>query len=275
MVERIELDKYRSGQLAYHNQNFLDSDDARPVRLLSEFLEPKTRLESYGIKDSIVFFGSARIHEKKIAVKEYEKIKKRKDASKKEIKLAKKKIELSKYYDDAVLLSKKLTEWSLTVDHQKRFIITTGGGPGIMEAANRGAHEAGGVTLGFNITLPHEQFANPYILKNHTFQFHYFFMRKFWFSILAKAMIIFPGGFGTLDEFFTLLTLSQTNIVKRDILFILHDEKHWKKLINFDMLIEDGLIEEDDMKFIKFTNSVDEAYEITKNFLIDNYVNNN
>ncbi len=273
MVEKINTDLYEINNLSYHNYEFLESDDARPIRILSEYIEPKTRLERTGVTDAIVIFGSARILSEENAKKQLEKIKKNPKSTNKEIKEAKKKLSLSKYYEDAREISYKLTQWTTTINHHRRFVITTGGGPGIMEAANRGAHEAGGVTLGFNIKLPHEQFINPYVLKNHAYEFHYFFMRKFWFSKLAKVMIIFPGGLGTLDEFFSLLTLTQTGIVKKEILFIIYDENHWKKLINFKQLVDDNLISTNDMNLIKFCSTIDETYITAKNYIEQKYLN--
>lgn len=261
-----------SQDLAYHKMNFLDSDNARTVRILSEYLEPKTRINELNIEDTIVFFGSARIKPKEEALKEYEEIRKDKLSTKKEIKHAKKIVEMSKYYEEATDLSYKIANWAKDINHKRRFVIVTGGGQGIMEAANKGANKAGEVTLGLNITLPHEQHVNPYVDIGHAFQFHYFFMRKFWFSILAKALIIFPGGFGTMDELFELLTLSQTKTVTRDIKIIMYDKKHWEKIINFDALVEEGMVSEQELSAIDFCSTTDEVYEKLTTFLEEKYI---
>ena len=188
---------------AYLNADFLHSREARPVRLLSEYLEPESRFEEHHVSDTIVFFGSARVRprdEAETALKDAE-------AAGGDVEAARHDLEMSRYYEDARELAKRLTHWSKDLeDHRRRFLICTGGGPGIMEAANRGASEAKGLNMGLNISLPHEQHENPYVTRQLLFEFHYFFMRKFWFVYLAKAIIAFPGGMGTLDEFFEIIT---------------------------------------------------------------------
>ncbi|MBS3999315.1 MAG: TIGR00730 family Rossman fold protein [Desulfobulbaceae bacterium] len=175
---------------------------------------------------------------------------------------------MSKYYEDAVQLSKKLTKWSMGLGlNENRFIVCTGGGPGIMEAANKGAKQAGGYSVGLNISIPFEQFVNRYVTQELSFEFHYFFMRKFWFAYLSKALIVFPGGFGTMDELFEILTLIQTEKIKKKLLIIAYDEKYWKTLINFDALVENGMISKNEMNLFQFCSSIDQAFNlITKHF---------
>jgi uncharacterized protein (TIGR00730 family) len=250
---------------AYRNIDFLTSKDARSIRILSEFLEPKSRFNKLNIVDTVVFFGSARLksaRESKTMLRDFVKNTKKesKDYAKKIAKLENL-VKMSKYYEDAVLLSEKLTKWSMGLTtNKKRFIICSGGGPGIMEAANKGAKIAGGESIGLNISIPYEQFVNKYVKKELAFEFHYFFMRKFWFAYLAKALIVFPGGFGTVDEFMEILTLVQTGKIKKDMKVIVYDENYWKKMINFEAFIEHGMIEEKDLKLFDFCNSVDEAF---------------
>jgi uncharacterized protein (TIGR00730 family) len=254
--------KYSKPVKAYKNIEFLNSSDARTVRILSEYYEPQSRFAKNEILDTIVFFGSARITSRKEALKLVQKAKKEKSGSdKKNFEKAVKILEMSKYYEDAVELSKKLTEWSMSLDENgKRFIICTGGGPGIMEAANKGAYLAGGHSVGLNISIPFEQYVNKYVDPKMAFEFHYFFMRKLWFVYLAKALIVFPGGFGTLDELMEVLTLVQTKKVTKKLKIIIYDEAYWKEVINFDALIEHGTISKEDMKMFEFSNSVDDAF---------------
>lgn len=259
-------------QKAYENLEFINSADARILRILAEFLEPQSKFRKMDILDTIVFFGSARIKSKKEATKEYNKVKETDPKSVSnfaaQLRKAQHDITMSKYYEDAVDLSKKLTEWSLALPtEQKRFIICTGGGPGIMEAANKGAKLAGGVSIGLNISIPFEQFVNRYVPKELSFEFHYFFMRKFWFAYLAKALIVFPGGFGTLDEFTEIMTLVQTGKIKKNLLIVVYDEKFWKSIINFDSLVEHEVISKADLNLFSFCSNIDDAFNlITKHF---------
>lgn len=257
---------------AYKNQDFLNSSDGRTLRILSEFLEPNARFRKHHVIDTIVMFGSARFKSKKDALKEYNDIKKLNPAEvpnfAKKLRHAQVMIEMSKYYEDTVELSRLLTEWSLNLpSEEKRFIICSGGGPGIMEAANKGAKLAGGISIGLNISLPFEQYVNKYVTPELMFEFHYFFMRKLWFTYLAKSLIVFPGGFGTMDEMMEVLTLVQTGKIKKQMKIIVYDEKYWKKIINFDALIEYGTISPEDMKLFSFCNTPQEAFrQITQYF---------
>ncbi len=257
---------------AYNNSEFMNSAGARELRILSEFIEPKLRFSKNKIIDTIVFFGSARIKSEKEAKAKLRELKKSDNKTsrkyKNELEKAEKMLVMSHYYEDAVELSKRLTEWSMKLSkEEKRFIVCSGGGPGIMEAANKGAKLAGGDSIGLNISIPFEQFGNKYLKPESTFEFHYFFMRKFWFVYLAKALIVFPGGFGTLDEFMEVLTLMQTKKIKKDMKVIIYDEKFWKQIINFDKLIEFGTVSKSDMKLFDFCSTVDEAYnKVTAHF---------
>ncbi len=232
--------------LAFQNNNFLLSEEARPIRILSEYLYPLQKFKEYGITDTIIFFGSARIP----APEDKEKYKNSKI------------YDMIQYYEDAKELAKKITIWSKNIaeKYKRRFIICSGGGPGIMEASNRGAHEAQGISIGLNIELPKEQIPNPYSTRELTFDFHYFFTRKFWFLYFARSLIAFPGGYGTLDELFETLTLQQTKNIKNTIPVFLYGKDFWKKLINFDFLVEYELISLEDVHLFKIVDSVEEAY---------------
>ncbi|MCX7797686.1 MAG: TIGR00730 family Rossman fold protein [Melioribacter sp.] len=254
---------------AYNNIDFLNSAEARTIRILSEYYEPKSRFEKNKIIDTIVFFGSSRIISRSEALKLVNQTKDGKSpAAKKKFEKAVKLLEMSKYYEDAVELSRRLTEWAMKLDgNGNRFIICTGGGPGIMEAANKGAYLAGGRSIGLNISIPYEQYVNKYVDPDLAFEFHYFFMRKLWFVYLAKALIVFPGGFGTMDELMEVLTLVQTKKVVKKMKIIVYDEAYWREIINFDALIEHGTISKEDMKLFDFCNSIEEAFEkITEHF---------
>ncbi|MEI7812978.1 MAG: LOG family protein [Ignavibacteria bacterium] len=257
---------------AYKNQEFLNSPEGRSIRILSEFLEPKTRFEKNKIYDTIVIFGSARFKSKAEAADAYNLVKELDPETTPDfpsrLKQAKSALNMSKYYEDAVELSRMLTEWSLNLPaDQNRFIICSGGGPGIMEASNKGAQIAGGMSAGLNISLPFEQFINEYVTPGLKFEFHYFFMRKFWFMYLAKGLIVFPGGFGTMDEFFETLTLLQTGKIQNYMKVIVYDEKYWRRIINFDALIEEGVINDKDMDLFRFCDTPLEAFkEITAHF---------
>ena len=242
---------------AYKNLDFLMSRAGRPLRILSEFVEPEDRFERYDISDTIVFFGSARIRSREVAEQALASARKHGgDVARAEVTLS-----MSRYYEEARELSFRLTEWSKGLKGDaKRFVICTGGGPGIMEAANRGAHEAKGHNVGLNISLPFEQHENPYISRELTFDFHYFFMRKFWFSYLAKAMVVFPGGYGTLDEFFELMTLVSTRKMGKPVPVVLYGTEYWDEIFNLDAMVKFGTISPSDLELFHRTDSVDDAF---------------
>jgi hypothetical protein len=243
---------------AYQNSGFLESTSARALRILSEYIEPETRFEELEVKDTIVVFGSARIRSREQALEELAEAERTGEG----VDAAKKRLEFSKYYEAARELSKRLTTWSKGLEGTaRRFVICSGGGPGIMEAANRGASEARGENIGLNISLPFEQNDNPYITRRLSFMFHYFFMRKFWFMYLAKAFIVMPGGFGTLDEFLEVVTLVQTLKIKKKIALVLFGKSYWEEILNFGPMVEWGTISPGDLDLFFKTDSVDEAYE--------------
>ncbi len=259
---------------AYKNLEFLNSSNARTVRMLAEYYEPKSRLEKNNIQDTIVFFGSARLKSRKESLeilREKQALFVKKKAKSSVVKQAEKQLEMSRYYEEADELAKKLTVWSRNLPTDKRrFTICSGGGPGIMEAANKGAKKGGGPSIGFNISIPFEQYVNPYVDPENTFEFHYFFMRKFWFAYLAKALVVFPGGFGTLDELMEVLTLVQTRKIKKDMKIIIYDEIFWKEIVNFEALIDHGVISKGDMKLFTFCNNVEQAYNEITGYLTKN-----
>ena len=257
---------------AYENEAFLNSTDARPLRILAEYIEPETRLREMHIRDTIVVFGSARIRSHEVATKELAEAKEAGDA--KEIEAAEKRLYISKYYEATRELSRRLTEWSKKLEGtSRRFVICSGGGPGIMEAANRGASEAKGENIGLNISLPFEQNDNPYITRRLSLEFHYFFMRKFWFSYLAKAVVTMPGGFGTLDELLEIATLIQTEKIKKPMALVLFGKSYWEKILHFEPMIEFGTSSPTDPDLFFMTDSVDDAYEYITTWLTENVLN--
>jgi uncharacterized protein (TIGR00730 family) len=224
--------------VAYLNEKFLNSPDARAIRILSEFLEPLAHFRRESIRDTVVFFGSARIRETG---------------------------PMANYYQDARSLARLLTEWAEQFTNSThRFVVCSGGGPGIMEAANRGASEAGGKTVGLNIGLPFEQFPNTYITPELSFEFHYFFMRKFWFAYLSKALVVFPGGFGTLDEMMEILTLTQTQKLAKKITIVLYGSAYWKEIVNFDALVRHGMISPQDLDLFHYADTPEAAFGLLK-----------
>ena len=253
--------------LAYMDSEFLESDEARPLRILAEYLEPLRRLKQQNIQDTVVFFGSARVHSRADATRALDRLKRRRSDPRSKahlaaIKRSRKAVEWSRYYEDARELAHKLTIWSLSLESPRhRFVVCSGGGPGIMEAANRGAHEGGGKSIGFNIRLPFEQGANRFLTEGLHFEFHYFFMRKFWFAYLAKALVIFPGGFGTLDEMFEILTLAQTQKLSKQLGVFLYGREYWEAIINLKPMEEWGAINPGDLDLLKWVNTPDEAFE--------------
>jgi uncharacterized protein (TIGR00730 family) len=254
---------------AYKNEQFLNSPDARALRILSEYLEPVTRFREFHVRDTIVFFGSARF----ISREDAEEGVRKAEAGEGDLELARRKLDQSKYYEAARELAGRLTTWSKSLEGtERRFVICSGGGPGIMEAANRGASEAKGENVGLNISLPFEQNDNRYITRRLTFEFHYFFMRKFWFSYLAKALVVMPGGFGTFDELLEMLTLIQTGKIRKRLPIVLYGMDYWEKVIDFQTMVDYGTISPEDLNLFHRTDSVDDAYdylvtELTENFL--------
>jgi len=224
--------------LAYQDADFLAGEAGRPLRILSEYLEPLERLRRAGIHDTIVFFGSARLSPQG---------------------------PLGRYYEEARELARLLTQWSKGLsNHLRRYVICSGGGGGIMEAANRGASEAGGRTIGLNISLPHEQRPNPYVTHELCFEFHYFFMRKLWFAHLARALVVFPGGFGTLDELTEILTLAQTRKLEPPIPVLLYGSAYWREIINFDALVRHGMIGAADLQLFQYADEPQAAFDMLR-----------
>jgi uncharacterized protein (TIGR00730 family) len=265
-------------QKAYRNIRFLNSSDARVLRILAEYLEPFQRLRKLRVKDTIVFFGSARALPMEEAQQRLAEARASlahdnvEPFSLAALKSAESQVRLARYYEDARELARRLTEWSMGLNENQRFVICSGGGPGIMEAANRGAAEAGGPTIGMNISLPHEQEPNPWISPGLGFEFHYFFMRKFWFVYLAKTLVVFPGGFGTMDEWFEVLTLLQTKKMQKEVPVLAYGKEYWDEVINFEKFLQWGTIDEEDLKLFAFASTVDEAFdylttELTRRFV--------
>ena len=271
--------------LAYENSDFLNSPDARMLRIMAEYYEPMTRFRRERIQDTVVFFGSARFRALDVASHELELLAntgstmpapadqqparrdevQRGEASKQRVRLAEAAVEMSRYYEDARTLAGLVSQWAMTLPgRRRRYVITSGGGPGIMEAANRGAYEVGARTIGLNIKLPFEQMPNPYITPDLNFEFHYFFMRKFWFAYLAKALVVFPGGFGTMDEMFELLTLAQTEKLAKKITVLIYGSSYWKSVINLDVFAEKGAIARKDLDLFQFADTPQEAFELLK-----------
>lgn len=242
----------------FRDDGFLKDADDRMLRMLSEYLKPLEQFESAGISDTIVMFGSARILSPEAAAEALDKA----AQGDGDPAIAQRDVDNARYYDAARTLSRRLTEWAKSLDGGgKRFVVCSGGGPGIMEAANRGATEAGGPTMGLNITLPFEQKDNPFLEDEYSFRFHYFFMRKFWFVYLAKAVVIFPGGFGTMDELFEVLTLDQTGKLANPLPVVMFGADYWDRVLNLEAMIDAGTIREEDLSSCLKTDSLDEAYD--------------
>ena len=284
-------------QLAYENPSFLNSADGRLIRILAEYTEPLARFRREHIQDTIVFFGSARFNSREEADRALDLLdntgsaklapKEEQPASIPDIaegtasELGRRRavaaVEMARYYEDARRLAHMLTTWAKDLSPSSnpprhRFVITSGGGPGIMEAANRGAHEAGGKTIGLNIRLPFEQHPNPWITPALNFEFHYFFMRKLWFAYLAKALVVFPGGFGTIDEMFEILTLVQTHKLAKNITVVIYGSDYWKKVFDFDWLVETGAISPKDVELFHYADTPEQAFEMLKKGLIENHL---
>jgi uncharacterized protein (TIGR00730 family) len=268
--EKIPESKFRA-PLAYENESFLNSPDGRIFRIMSEYAEPLARFRHEQIQDTVVFFGSARTPSHEDANRHLHQLAPGATAAVR--KQAQSSLEMSHYYEDARRLAFLLSEWSVQIPaRRRRFVVTTGGGPGIMEAANRGAQEAGAKTVGLNIHLPHEQYPNPYITPALNFEFHYFFMRKFWFAYLAKALVIFPGGFGTLDEFFEIITLAQTQKLAKKILVVMYGSKYWNKVLNLQAMVDAGTISPEDIDLYKMVDSPEEGFEYLRDGLTEHHL---
>ena len=264
--------------LAYEHPEFLDSAEARPIRILAEYLEPLRRFKDQKIQDTVVFFGSARVDSRERAERALRTLRARgvhgaDEHYQAELTKTRKAVEWARYYEEARELSRLLTTWSRTLPSEHhRFVVTSGGGPGIMEAANRGAHEAGGKTIGLNIRLPYEQGANPYITEGLHFEFHYFFMRKFWFAYLAKALVIFPGGFGTLDEMFEILTLAQTQKLSKQLGVFIYGREYWEEIINLKPMEEWGAIAEQDLDLLSYADTPSDAFNLLRDHLVAHHL---
>lgn len=279
--------------LAYEDPAFINSPDGRMLRIMAEYMEPLGHFRRERIQDTVVFFGSARFRALNDAARELELLEvpgseeaaplEEQPASAEEIaagetsqlrrERAEAAVEMARYYEDARRLAFLLTQWSMTIRSRRhRFVVTSGGGPGIMEAANRGAYEAGGKSIGLNIQLPFEQEHNAYITPSLSLDFHYFFMRKYWFAYLAKALVVFPGGFGTLDECFELLTLTQTHKLAKQLTIVIYGSTYWKQLVNFDLLVKKGVIAPDDLSLFHFADTPEEAFAILQENLTRDYL---
>lgn len=279
--------------LSYENPAFVNSPDGRILRILAEYVEPLAHFRRERIQDTVVFFGSARFRALDEASRSLELLDasgsvkpapvEEQPATPEELASgdtsqlrrarAEAAVEMARYYEDARKLAYLLTQWSMTLNFRRhRFVVTSGGGPGIMEAANRGASEAGGKTIGLNIRLPFEQSPNPYITPSLSLEFHYFFMRKYWFAYLAKALVVFPGGFGTLDEMFELLTLAQTRKLAKEMTVVIYGSKYWKDVINLNVLVEKGTIAPHDVELFHFADTPEEAFALLKDGLTRNHL---
>jgi len=270
----------KSPGLTYFDQEFLQSPQARQVRMLAEIVAPEQRFEKEGIENTIVFFGSARSvplaesTEKLDALEElFGRLEVVSEENRAELDRARMHVKLSRYYEDAVKLAYKFTEWSNgIVQKERRFVVASGGGPGMMEAANKGAADAGGPSIGLNISLPFEQEPNRFQTSKVSFEFHYFFIRKFWFAYLAKALLVFPGGFGTMDEMFELLTLIQTGKFQKKIPIILYGKEFWNDFFNIDALLKWQVIGEQDLDLFHIVDDVEEAFELVKNAITEEFL---
>jgi len=260
----------------HEDPKFLESTPARPLRILAEYIDPIAKLKAEGVGDTIVMFGSARIDSREDALARLGRLKEAKTGKtaqakakhKVALRSAKSALEMSRYYEEARVLSHKITTWAMSLGPKpRRFVVCSGGGPGIMEAANRGAYEAGGKSIGLSIELPHEQFANPYISPELSFNFHYFFMRKLWFAQIAKALIVFPGGFGTMDELWEMMTLLQTGKLPKDNLILIYGKKYWDEVLNWKAMVRWGTINEAEYKLLQFADNVDDAFEVIRSGL--------
>ncbi len=287
------LEAIERAPLAYENTAFLNSPDGRLMRIMAEYVEPLARFRHERIQDTVVFYGSARFTALDVAHHQLQLLAKPSSmqpappeeqpatepeleqgtASELQRKHAEAAVEMAHYYEDARRLAYMLTEWSRTLKSRRhRFVVTSGGGPGIMEAANRGAYEAGGKTIGLNISLPFEQMPNPYITPSLNFNFHYFFMRKYWFAYLAKALVVFPGGYGTMDEAFEILTLIQTEKLAKKMTVVLYGSSYWNSAVDLDFLVEKGTISPSDRELFQFADTPQQAFNLLRAGLITNHL---
>jgi uncharacterized protein (TIGR00730 family) len=274
MPDGKRLKPLHAPKAPHEDRFFMSSTPARPIRILAEYLHPLAQLKKEGIGDTIVMFGSARIESHEAALGRYTRLKKEKTGHfsaarlkqhRAAIRSAKSLLEMSRYYEEARELSHRLTSWALSLGPRpRRFVVCSGGGPGIMEAANRGAYEAGGKSIGLSIELPHEQFANPYISPELSFNFHYFFMRKLWFAQIAKALIVFPGGFGTMDELWEMMTLSQTGKMPKHTLILIYGRKYWNDVLNLKGMVRWGTINQSEYDLLQYADNVEEAFELIR-----------
>ena len=262
--------KLRHAEVAYKSKAFMESLPARPLRIMAEYFDPLARLREENVGDTIVIFGSARVLPRDVARAQLKQVSRAtrgriSPARQQKIREAHRAVEMSRYYEDARELARRITAWSLTLgDHPRRFMVCSGGGPGIMEAANRGAAEAGGKSIGLGIQLPHEQLPNPYISRELNFNFHYFFMRKLWFAQLAKALIVFPGGFGTMDELWEMLTLLQTGKLAHRNLVLIYGRRFWDDVLDWRALLRWGVINKEEYGLFQFADNVDDAFHQIK-----------
>ncbi len=272
------IDKLKPAPLAYKNEPFLSSPDGRILRILAEYQEPLARFRREQIQDTVVFFGSARFEgaaaaRKNLTAAQKNDSKAPTSQQEKNLKSALAGVEMARYYEDARRLAFPLTQWATQIPaRRRRFVVTTGGGPGIMEAANLGAHEAGGKSIGLNINLPFEQNPNSYITPSLNFEFHYFFMRKFWFAYLAKALVIFPGGFGTIDELFEILTLAQTDKLAKKILVVIYGSEYWHRIMNFQAFVDAGTVSPEDLNLFKFVDTPEDAFTFLRDGLTQHHL---
>jgi uncharacterized protein (TIGR00730 family) len=292
-MDRPIPDTLEQASLAYENADFLNSPDGRMLRIMAEYQEPLARFRREKIQDTVVFFGSARFRALDVANSELELLEntgsaqpapeheqpataeeiERGEASGLQLRLAGAAVEMARYYEDARRLAGMMATWAKGLPGRRhRFVVTSGGGPGIMEAANRGAYEAGCKTIGLNIRLPFEQHPNPYLTPELSFDFHYFFMRKYWFAYLAKALVVFPGGFGTLDELFEVLTLAQTRKLAKKITVVIYGSSYWRNVINLELLAEKGAIAMGDLELFQFADTPEEAFELLQHGLTVNHL---
>ncbi len=286
-------DELTEAPFAYENPEFLNSPDGRLFRIMAEYQEPMARFRRERIQDTVVFFGSARFRALDVATSDLQLLENTGSSqpapeqeqpawpeelasgavSARKLRLAEAAVDMAAYYEDARTLAGMLARWAKSLPGRRhRFVVTSGGGPGIMEAANRGASEAGGKSIGLNIRLPFEQQPNPYITPGLSFTFHYFFMRKFWFAYLAKALVVFPGGFGTLDEMFELLTLAQTHKLAKQITVVIYGSAYWKSVINFDAMADRGAIAAKDLDLFQFADTPEEAFAILQAGLTEHHL---